>query len=162
MFIARAPGLIRYELASVCLAKIRRFPGRAAEIEARHALVDELDLRLQDPQWSELPEWKLNLAARYEFPVGDYGSLALSAGYNWQDEVFFSQFNDPAMSQGSFGLVNARVAFTSRDGHWQLAVFDTNLGDEACYTAGADWSPLGVIKHINPPRMIGAQAGIRK
>jgi iron complex outermembrane receptor protein len=105
------------------------------------------------------PEWKLNLAARYEFPVGDYGTLALSAGYNWQDEVFFSQFNDPAMSQGSFGLANARVAFTSRDGHWQVAVFGTNLGDEAYYTAGADWSPLGVIKHINPPRMIGARVG---
>ena len=25
--------------------------------------------------------------------------------------------------------------------------------------AGADWSPLGVIKHINPPRMIGARVG---
>jgi predicted nucleic acid-binding protein len=73
-----APGLIRYELASVCLAKIRRFPGRAAEIEARHALVDELDLRLHDPQWSELPR----LAQRWTLSVYDaaYLQLAMALG----------------------------------------------------------------------------------
>lgn len=69
-----APGLIRYELASVCLAKVRRFPGRAADIEARHALVDALDLRLHDPQWPELPA----LAQRWTLSVYEAAYLQLA------------------------------------------------------------------------------------
>jgi len=69
-----APGLLRYELTNVCLAKIRRFPGRAGEIEARHALVDALDLHLYDPQWQELPR----LAQRWSLSVCDAAYLQLA------------------------------------------------------------------------------------
>ena len=69
-----APGLIRYELASVCLTKCMRFPERAADVDARHALVDALDLTLFDPDWRELPR----LARRWGLSVYDAAYLQLA------------------------------------------------------------------------------------
>lgn len=69
-----APGLIRYELASVCLSKCLRFPERAGDVDARHALVDALDLTLFDPDWRELPR----LARRWGLSVYDAAYLQLA------------------------------------------------------------------------------------
>lgn len=69
-----APGLIRYELASVCLAKRLRYPERAADIEARHALVDSLELALFEPHWAGLP----GLAFRWALSAYDAAFLQLA------------------------------------------------------------------------------------
>lgn len=73
-----APGLIRYELASVCLSKLLRYSERTGDIEARHALIDALDLTLFEPDWAELPQ----LARRWALSVYDaaYLQLALTRG----------------------------------------------------------------------------------
>lgn len=69
-----APGLIRYELASVCLSKMLRHPARAGDIEARHALVDSLDLTLVEPDWPGLT----GLARRWALSAYDAAYLQLS------------------------------------------------------------------------------------
>ena len=69
-----APDLIRYELASVCLAKTLRYPDRAADIEARHALVDSLELTLYKPDWGDLPR----LAFRWALSAYDAAYLQLA------------------------------------------------------------------------------------
>ncbi len=69
-----APGLIRYELASVCLAKRLRYPDRTADIEARHALVDSLELTLYEPVWADLP----GLAFRWALSAYDAAYLQLA------------------------------------------------------------------------------------
>ncbi|MCC7200826.1 MAG: type II toxin-antitoxin system VapC family toxin [Gammaproteobacteria bacterium] len=69
-----APGLIRYELASVSLSKLMRKPERAADIDARHALIDALDLTLFEPDWPELPR----LARRWALSVYDAAYLQLA------------------------------------------------------------------------------------
>ncbi|MGH8161027.1 MAG: type II toxin-antitoxin system VapC family toxin [Gammaproteobacteria bacterium] len=71
-----APGLIRYELASVCTTKCLRHPARAEEMEARYHLLDELALGLYEPDWEYLP----GLARRWALSAYDaaYLQLALS------------------------------------------------------------------------------------
>ena len=69
-----APGLIRYELASVCLSKLLRHPERAGDIETRHALVDSLDLTLVEPHWPGLT----GLARRWALSAYDAAYLQLS------------------------------------------------------------------------------------
>jgi len=71
-----APGLIRYELASVCATKSIRNPDRQVEIEARYHLLSRLALDLREPEWDGLP----SLARRFALSVYDaaYLQLALS------------------------------------------------------------------------------------
>jgi predicted nucleic acid-binding protein len=69
-----APGLLRYELASVCRTKTMRSPERARDVEARYALVDSLDLTLVEPHWPSLPR----LALRWALSVCDAAYLQLA------------------------------------------------------------------------------------
>jgi predicted nucleic acid-binding protein len=73
-----APGLIRYELASVCLSKAMRYPGRASDIHARHELVGHLDLTLFEPDWLELPR----LARRWALSAYDAAYLQVALAHD--------------------------------------------------------------------------------
>ena len=69
-----APTLVRYELASVCVTKCIRYPGRANEIEQRYRLLDHLALELHEPDWDGLPA----LARRWQISAYDAAYLQLS------------------------------------------------------------------------------------
>jgi predicted nucleic acid-binding protein len=73
-----APGLLRYELASVCTTKLIRHPGRATEIGARWRLLETLAIHYAEPDWVALPA----LARRWALPAYDaaYLQLALHLG----------------------------------------------------------------------------------
>jgi predicted nucleic acid-binding protein len=59
-----APGLLVYELASVCTTKLARRPADAQTILARYLLFGELEIELSEPQWQTLPhlanQWSLS------------------------------------------------------------------------------------------------------
>lgn len=69
-----APGLLRYELASVCVTKLIRHPGRAREIHARYRLLERLDIRYLEPEWGNLP----GLARRWALTAYDAAYLQLA------------------------------------------------------------------------------------
>lgn len=69
-----APGLIRYELASVCTGKTIRHPERAEEIDARYCLLGRLALVLLEPDWDHLPA----LARRWQLSAYDAAYLQLA------------------------------------------------------------------------------------
>jgi len=58
-----APGLLRYELANVCEAKLRKDPKQAKLTLQRYRLVSSLDIEFIEPDWDALPllarEWGL-------------------------------------------------------------------------------------------------------
>lgn len=59
-----APGLLRYELASVCAVKLAREPATAKRTMQRYGLLTGLDIEFAEPDWSTLPliarEWGLS------------------------------------------------------------------------------------------------------
>ena len=59
-----APGLLRYELASVCAVKLRNEPARAKLTLQRYRLLPGLDIQYVEPDWSALPllarQWDLS------------------------------------------------------------------------------------------------------
>lgn len=110
---------------------------------------------------SNAPKWAYSLSARYELALSDHGTLAFFAGYKWQDEIFFTQFNDPGNRQDSYGLLNAQIDFETSDGRWQFSVFGANLTDEVYYTGTTDFSPFGVVGYITAPRTVGAKVLFR-
>ncbi|HLE66037.1 MAG TPA: type II toxin-antitoxin system VapC family toxin [Burkholderiales bacterium] len=66
-----APSLIRYELANLCLAKLRQASADAAVTLKRYRLLRDLDLRTTEPDWHALPE----LAGRWGLSAYDAAYL---------------------------------------------------------------------------------------
>ena len=58
----RAPTLLLYELASVCATKLVRHPAETRAILARYALFVQLDIDLEEPDWTALPQLARNWA----------------------------------------------------------------------------------------------------
>ena len=66
-----APSLIRYELANLCLTKLRQASADAAVTLKRYRLLRDLDLRTTEPDWHALPE----LAGRWGLSAYDAAYL---------------------------------------------------------------------------------------
>ncbi len=61
------------------------------------------------------------------------GKLTLGLRYNWQDKIYFTEFNLPVVSQGSVGRWDITADFKSADGRWTAAVYALNLTNELVF-----------------------------
>lgn len=59
-----APGLLRYEMASICATKLRNEPKYAKLTLQRYRLFNGLDIEFAEPDWDTLPllarQWELS------------------------------------------------------------------------------------------------------
>lgn len=76
------------------------------------------------------PENKLNASLEYRRALAAGGELTLFAQATYQDDVFFSQFNEDIVGQEAYTLWDARATYLSDSGQWEVSVFGKNLGDE--------------------------------
>lgn len=84
----------------------------------------------EDAKFVQTPEWTFNASAQFTWPLADWGTVRLRGDYSYRDDMFTDPNNTPILHQDGYGLVNARIAFTSVDEHWELALSGTNLTDE--------------------------------
>jgi iron complex outermembrane receptor protein len=80
------------------------------------------------------PEWNTYLGAEYSIPV-DWGSLfkgsfVIDADWSYRDEHVFLSILDPASTQSTYSLVDARLSFAHEDQGWEVAVWGKNIFDE--------------------------------
>ena len=102
------------------------------------------------------PEMTVNGLVQYDIPLGGAGTLTLQTDFNFQDEVDFDALNNPLLSEDSYWLWNARVAWTSADERWELAGYGRNLGDEEYMVYAFDLSFFGFNEEmIGTPRFLG-------
>jgi len=82
------------------------------------------------------------------------GTLYARAEYYWQARVFYDPTNVGAMSQGSYGLINAFFGYNTADGLWQTQIWGKNLADKGYFitTAANGNAPSGLIA---APRTFG-------
>jgi iron complex outermembrane recepter protein len=88
--------------------------------------VDTL-LDLEGNQLPQAPKYRARLDATYTWQVGQ-GDLSARAEGTWTDRIYFSQFNDIAVSAQSGRQYNAFVTYET--GPWTLQAYGRNLGDE--------------------------------
>ena len=69
-----APGLLRYEMASICAAKLQREPKLARMTLQRYRLFNGLAIEFLDPDWGALPL----LARQWELSAYDAAYLQLA------------------------------------------------------------------------------------
>jgi iron complex outermembrane receptor protein len=89
--------------------------------------------RLIDASGNKLnnaPELKGSVSARYTVPLSSGAGLSFFAQAAYQDEVFFNPDNSASMTQESYTVVDARIAYESASGALSVALFGKNLSDE--------------------------------
>jgi iron complex outermembrane receptor protein len=99
-----------------------------------------------DPVYT--PRLRYNLWAHYRVPFAHAGALALDGGYIWQDRLFTDAANTPLLAVGSYGLLNARLTWSSPDERWSVAAFGTNLTNASYYYGKMFISGNGQVKGI--------------
>lgn len=126
-------------------ATYRRYPGAYTAV---FGAFDATGKRLNNA-----PEWSFMLGAQYSFEAAG-GTAFLGADYKWQDRIYFSPANDGVNGvsgyleqQGSYGLLNGRLGWTSSDGRYGVTLVGRNLLNQnyivstASYTAAISGRP---------------------
>lgn len=110
------------------------------------------------------PKWKIGGALQWDGDLDNGGELMARVSYTWQSKIYFTIFNIDAASEPSYGMLDARLAYTTPSGQWTLAAFGKNLTDEAYFTNqiltgtvyGAEF-----VGPLAPPRTYGIEAIVR-
>jgi iron complex outermembrane recepter protein len=101
------------------------------------------------------PEHKLNLGVQYDTEIGGWGLLA-RADYSNQSKMYFEASNLPVQKQEGYINWDARVALTSPDDRWELALWGKNLTDELVATYVTSFAPYRqVLVPYAPPKTYG-------
>ncbi|ALS97050.1 TonB-dependent receptor [Lacimicrobium alkaliphilum] len=111
---------------------------------------------LQGNRMRRTPEHSLNLAATYDWET-ESGYWSARLDYQYQDEYFFDNSNDPLTSVDSETTLNASVQLASLDDTWSVQLWGKNLTDEqnvASTTVYAAWDNT-VFSSYKAPRTFG-------
>ncbi|MEW6999375.1 TonB-dependent receptor [Colwelliaceae bacterium BS250] len=107
------------------------------------------------------PENTFSLNARYEWGMGDLGEASVSVSYQYQDEYFFDNSNDPLTQVDSESNVDAAFMLRSFEDTWSVQVWAKNLTDElnlASTTVYAAYDDT-VFNSYKAPRTVGVTFG---
>ncbi|MGE3595810.1 MAG: TonB-dependent receptor [Dehalococcoidia bacterium] len=129
--------------------------------------VDFPQLGVQDLAGRRLPKapkFTVDAAGQYSFAIGDAGTVTARLEYNWQDVIYFTEFNRNNAYQPAVGRWNANLAYDSEDGTWSVSGFIKNASNKLV-TEGAiiGGQSLGspVFQFFSPPRLYGVNVTYR-
>ena len=111
---------------------------------------------------SNAPEFSFRAGANYDLPIGGSGKLNLRADINWQDRVYFTEFNNADATQAPYALINAGLKYTAENGKWSVDVWGRNLADKLVFTNNIITAPLFNsvrVGSVAPPRTYGVTLG---
>ena len=110
------------------------------------------------------PQWSATLNARYAMPLSEYLLLVGSVDINYEDTFYSALDLDPSTQHDDATIINARIALSSMDRDWSVALIGKNLTDEKTYV----WNNDVPITDSNSyfglpqrPRSIAVQARYR-
>lgn len=111
---------------------------------------------------SNAPEFSFRASTDYTIPIGD-ASINLRADLNWQDRVFFTEFNNADATQAAFTTINAGVKYTSANGMWTVDAWGRNLANKFIVSNNIITAPLYSsirVGSLAPPRTYGVTLGM--
>lgn len=98
------------------------------------------------------PEHALNLAFQYDWTFGNLGTASARLDWSYQDDFFFEASNTPNEVQEAYDTWDARLALTSPNGEWEVALWGKNLSDELIKTHSVAFAPFGqeLVSYAEP------------
>lgn len=112
---------------------------------------------------SNAPEFSFRVGADYDIPIGGSGKLNLRADVNWQDRVYFTEFNNADATQASYALINAGLRFTSAEDKFTVDIWGRNLANKQVITNNIITAPLFNsvrVGSLAAPRTYGLTVGV--
>ncbi|MDH4167025.1 MAG: TonB-dependent receptor [Gammaproteobacteria bacterium] len=104
------------------------------------------------------PKYTLYGALDYRRPVTEDGSFVGRVEASYQDDVYFTEFNNSDAYQEAYGLVNLMAGYEGGDGKWSVMGWVRNATDEFIYSNNIITAPLyGSVRvgSLLPPRTYG-------
>lgn len=90
------------------------------------------------------------------------GRLTLAAGYRYQSAIYFDIYQDPALRQRGYGLLDASAGFESAAGRWSATLYGRNLTDTLYAETMLRRDPLtGTKRFWGAPRTVGVEVAYR-
>jgi iron complex outermembrane receptor protein len=107
------------------------------------------------------PAVTVGLGGEYAFQLSDWGTLTPRVDWYWRDKVYFNQFNDDAVAQGSYSLTNARIRIERADGSYWVELYGTNLGNADKIKTQSEGFGSNPQWWLEEPRMFGVRVGFK-
>ena len=151
-----APGLTLELFGTYLNAKYKKFD--SGDYRQKFKVVSLAGNRL-----SNAPEFSFRAGANYDLPIGGSGKLNLRGDINWQDRVYFTEFNNADATQAPYALINAGLKYTAENGRWSVDVWGRNLADKLVLTNNIITAPLFNsvrVGSVAPPRTYGVTLGV--
>jgi len=108
------------------------------------------------------PEYTARAALDYVRPVTATGSIIASVEAAYQDDVYFTEFNNADAFQEAYTIVNARLGYEGGEGRWHVTGWVRNATDELVISNNIITAPLyGSVRvgSLLPPRTYGVTLG---
>jgi len=120
---------------------------------------DGLTENLKDNKLTRTPRNSGSVIAQYAIPVGDMGEVILRGEYLYKGEQYFDIANN--LSESEYELYNARIAFESADGNWDLALVGENLTNREYIMDSQNPLALGAYAVRGNPRYYRVEGKLR-
>jgi iron complex outermembrane recepter protein len=104
------------------------------------------------------PKYTVHGALDYRRPVTEDGTFVGRIEASYQDDVYFTEFNNSDAYQEAYGLVNVMAGYEGGDGKWSAMGWVRNATDEFIYSNNIITAPLyGSVRvgSLLPPRTYG-------
>jgi iron complex outermembrane receptor protein len=125
--------------------------GLTAQDQFTGATVD-----LGDRQMALAPHAQINGLARYEWPLWN-GNLAVQGAVTYLTKQYLQIDNNPTSLQGAYGIIDGRVAYTTSNDRYSVAIWGKNLADREYRTFNGPIASNGyTLQQFGKPRWIGA------
>jgi iron complex outermembrane recepter protein len=98
------------------------------------------------------PSWTFDISPVYTVPLGEHGSLELTAAYRYNSGFAFEP--DNRLRQGAYGLVNTSLAWKAPGDAYSVRLWAKNLTNVQ-YTTAQYSQTNGDYAEYAPPRTIG-------
>lgn len=105
-----------------------------------------------------------DLGAAYAFSVSKGSTITARLDGNYASRIYFSEFNDPALSQGGVARLDAQLRFDSPSGRWYASLWGKNVTNRLVATSKiltvALWG-YPIYGSVAPPATYGAEFGVK-
>ncbi|WP_019529134.1 TonB-dependent receptor domain-containing protein [Dasania marina] len=102
------------------------------------------------------PQWAMNLAVDYRYPLDNGWSLSFATDAAYQSKVYLALDNLEVKSQQAYWLYNGSIVLAGPGERWQLSLWGRNLADKQYYTEAFSSKSSGLLMRvIAPPRTYG-------